>query len=70
MKQYFEFVDAKSSKFWEVWIEGTIIFTRFGRIGVNGQTTTKEFPDADAAQNDLEKAVAEKTKKGYKAVSK
>ena len=70
MKQYFEFVDAKSSKFWEVWIEGTIIFTRFGRIGVNGQTTIKEFPDADAAQNHLEKAVAEKTKKGYKAVSK
>jgi DNA ligase 1 len=70
MKQYFEFVDAKSSKFWEVWIEGTTIFTRFGKIGVNGQTTVKEFPDAVAAQNALEKAVAEKTKKGYKAVSK
>lgn len=70
MKQYFEFVDAKSSKFWEVWIEGTTMFTRFGKIGGNGQTTVKEFPDAVAAQNALEKAVAEKTKKGYKAVSK
>jgi DNA ligase-1 len=65
MKRYFELVDAKSSKFWEVWIEGTTMFTRFGKIGVNGQTTIKEFPDADAAQKALEKAAAEKTKKGY-----
>ena len=65
MKRYFEFVDTKSSKFWEVWIEGTTMFTRFGKIGANGQTTVKEFPSADAALAALDKSVSEKLKKGY-----
>ena len=65
MKRYFEFVDTKSSKFWEVWIEDSTVFTRFGKIGANGQTTVKEFPSADAAQAALDKSVAEKLKKGY-----
>lgn len=65
MKRYFEFVDAKSSKFWEVWIEGATMFTRFGKIGAHGQTTVKEFPAADDARATLDKSIAEKTKKGY-----
>jgi len=71
-KRYFEFqgADAKrgtsnSSKFWEVWIDGTTLHTRFGKIGANGQTTIKDFPDLVAAQKALDKAVAEKLKKGY-----
>lgn len=66
MKRYFEFVDAKSSKFWEVWIDGSTMFTRFGKIGASGQTTAKEFPSADAAQHALTKSIAEKHKKGYR----
>ena len=69
MKQYFECVDAKSSKFWEVWVEDSTVYTRFGKIGANGQTTVKEFPSADAAQAALEKSVAEKLKKGYTEAS-
>lgn len=65
MKRYFEFVDAKSSKFWEVWIEGTTVFTRFGKIGVNGQTTIKEFPDLSSAEKARGKAIDKKTKSGY-----
>lgn len=72
MKRYFEFVGedtsrgvSASSKFWEVWIEDSTVFTRFGKIGANGQTTVKEFPSADAAQAALDKSVAEKLKKGY-----
>lgn len=65
MTRYFEFVDAKSSKFWEVWIEGTTMFTRFGKIGTNGQTTVKELPAVDAAQAMLDKSIAEKIRKGY-----
>ena len=65
MKRYFEFVDTKSSKFWEVWIEGTTMFTRFGKIGATGQTTVKEFPSVDGAQAALDKSVSEKLKKGY-----
>ena len=72
MKRYFEFLgaDAKrrtssSSKFWEVWIEGLSLYTRFGKIGASGQTTVKEFPDANAALTAFDKAVGEKIKKGY-----
>ena len=71
MKRYFEFVGedksrgVTSSKFWEVWIEGTTVYTRFGKIGVNGQTTVKEFPSVDGAQAALDKLVSEKLKKGY-----
>ena len=69
MKRYFELVDAKSSKFWEVWVENTSLCIRFGRIGTNGQTTLKEFPDAGAAELARDKAIAEKTRKGYVEVS-
>ena len=69
MKRYFEFVDAKSSKFWEVWVENTSLSIRFGKIGTNGQTTLKEFPDAEAAEQARDKAIAEKIRKGYVEVS-
>ena len=65
MTRYFEFVDAKSSKFWEVWIENTSLCVRFGKIGTNGQTTIKEFPDIGAAEQAMDKAIGEKTRKGY-----
>jgi DNA ligase-1 len=65
MKRYFEFVDGKSSKFWEISQNGTEVTVRFGRIGTNGQTQTKTFADADAAGKHSEKLVEEKTGKGY-----
>ncbi len=65
MKRYFEFVDAKSSKFWEVWVENTSLCVRFGKIGTNGQTTVKEFPDIGAPEQAGDKAIGEKTGKGY-----
>jgi DNA ligase-1 len=66
MKRYFEFVDDKSSKFWEIAQNGADVTVRFGRIGTNGQTQTKSFADADAATKHAEKLVQEKTGKGYK----
>jgi len=65
MKRYFEFTDEKSSKFWEINLEGTSVTVRFGRIGTNGQTQTKTFPDAAAAKKHHDKLVEEKTGKGY-----
>ena len=65
MKRYFEFTDDKSNKFWEISLEGTSVTVRFGRIGTNGQTQTKTFPDAAAAQQHHDKLVEEKTGKGY-----
>ena len=65
MKRYFEFVDDKSSKFWEISRDGVNVTVRFGRIGANGQTQTKTFADEAAAQKHADKLIEEKTEKGY-----
>jgi DNA ligase-1 len=64
-RRYFEFVEGKSSKFWEITLDGTSVTVRFGRIGTNGQTQTKTFGDEDAAIKHTDKLIAEKTGKGY-----
>ncbi len=61
----FEFVDAGSSKFWEIQVEGNEFHVRWGRIGADGQTQTKSFSsDADATRQ-AQKLIDEKLKKGY-----
>ena len=69
MPRHFEFVDGSSSKFWEVGVNGTDVTVRYGRIGTDGQTQTKSFGDAAAAQKHADKLIAEKTKKGYSEVA-
>lgn len=61
----FEFVDDKSSKFWEITQTDTAVTVRYGRLGTNGQTQTKSFTDPAAAAQHSEKLIAEKTEKGY-----
>jgi predicted DNA-binding WGR domain protein len=61
----FEFVGGISAKFWEVQQSGSVVTIRFGRIGTNGQTQTKDFPSEAAAVAHREKLIAEKVKKGY-----
>ena len=56
---------ATSSKFWEISQDGNDVTVRFGKIGTHGQTQTKTFDDAAAAQKHAEKLIGEKTKKGY-----
>ncbi len=64
-KRYFEFSEGSSNKFWEVWREGTSVFTRYGKIGANGQVTVKKLgSDADAKKLH-DKLIGEKTAKGY-----
>jgi DNA ligase-1 len=64
-KRYFELTDEKSSKFWEISTDGLSVTVRFGRIGASGQTQTKTFSDAAAAQQHADKLIEEKTEKGY-----
>lgn len=64
----FEFVEGNSSKFWEVSLSDNEQTVRYGRIGTAGQSKTKSFPNAEAAQRDTEKLIAEKTGKGYREV--
>lgn len=65
----FEYSDEKSNKFWEITVNGNEHTVRYGRIGADGQTKTKEFADAEAAEKDAEKLIKSKTKKGYEEVS-
>jgi Leucine-rich repeat (LRR) protein/predicted DNA-binding WGR domain protein len=65
MKQYFEFKDEKSSKFWEISIQDASLSVRYGKIGTDGQATEKSFATSAAAQKEYDKLVKEKTKKGY-----
>jgi predicted DNA-binding WGR domain protein len=64
----FEFSEDGSNKFWEIRVEGASHTVRFGKIGTDGQTTTKELESAAAARKDADKLIAEKTKKGYEEV--
>jgi cell wall assembly regulator SMI1/predicted DNA-binding WGR domain protein len=64
-KRYFEFVEGTSSKFWEIWVDGTKVMTRYGRIGASGQTTEKDEGAVDKAKKLHDKLIVEKTKKGY-----
>jgi DNA ligase-1 len=63
--RHFELVEGSSSKFWEVWVSGSEVTTRWGRIGSAGQTKTKGSADEAAAQKEADKLIAEKTGKGY-----
>jgi len=63
--RHFEFVDDKSSKFWEVSASGGDLTTRWGRIGATGQSKTKSFGDAAAAKNQMAKLIEDKTGEGY-----
>ena len=66
--RYFEFVDGKSDKFWEIKRDGVAVRVRYGRNGADGTTKTKEFDDESDAVAHIEKLIAEKTKKGYEEV--
>jgi predicted DNA-binding WGR domain protein len=65
----FEFVSGTSSKFWEVWTEGSTMYTRYGRIGSTGQTTMKSYADDAAARKEADKMIREKTGKGYEEMT-
>lgn len=64
-KRHFEFVEGTSNKFWEVELAGNSVTTRWGRIGSQGQSATKEFANLDKAKAEYDKLVGEKTRKGY-----
>jgi DNA ligase-1 len=68
-RRRFEFSEGNSNKFWEVWVEGTIMKTRYGKIGSNGATTLKECDNEAAANKLMFKMIVEKTGKGYTETS-
>lgn len=61
----FEFIEGVSRKFWEIGQSGCDMIIRYGRIGSNGHTQTKTFPDESRTSREVQKLIAEKVKKGY-----
>lgn len=65
MHHYLEFEDEKSSKYWEISSAEKSFTVRYGKIGTNGQTQTKEFSTVEEAEKAAEKILKEKLNKGY-----
>ncbi|MDX8054503.1 DUF4132 domain-containing protein [Lentzea sp. BCCO 10_0798] len=63
-----ELVSGSAAKFWEIGQDGAVVTVRFGRLDTHGQTQTKELASTEAAKAHVAKLVAEKEKKGYRAV--
>lgn len=61
----FEFVSDKSHKFWKIELEGNSHTVHFGRVGMAGQTKTKQFANEDETRASYEKLISQKLKKGY-----
>jgi predicted DNA-binding WGR domain protein len=65
----FEFSEGKSSKFWEVTLDGSSYTVRFGRIGTDGQAPkVNDAGSPEKASATVEKLIREKTAKGYMEV--
>lgn len=62
----FEFIEGKSSKFWEIEVVEATIELRWGRIGTAGQSKGKPFDTSAQALAEAEKLVAKKLKEGYR----
>src|SRR5579859_4948901 len=65
MKRNLIYMDAKSSKFWNIDQAGNSFTVTFGRIGTDGQSLTKSFPDEAAAVKEAAVLIKEKLGKGY-----
>jgi DNA ligase-1 len=65
----FEFSDGTANKFWEITVRGLEVAVRFGRIGTQGQSNVKSFPDEAAAAKHAAKLIQEKQSKGYQEVA-
>ena len=65
MIRRFEYTDEKSNKFWEIECDGLSHTVRYGTIGSHGRTKTTEFDSGEAASNDAERLIGQKTERGY-----
>jgi cell wall assembly regulator SMI1/predicted DNA-binding WGR domain protein len=61
----YEYSEGSSNKFWEITVKDNEVITHYGRIGADGQSTTKSFKSNAEAKSAYDKLIAEKTKKGY-----
>lgn len=65
----FEYKDARSYKFWEIEVTDAHYTVRYGKVGTEGVTQTKAYPDAAKVRAEADKKIREKTSKGYAEVA-
>ena len=70
MKEYIEYHDEKSHKFWEITVTGSAHTVRYGKVDAKGVSQTKEFASEAEALKSAQKLIASKKKKGYKTPEK
>jgi predicted DNA-binding WGR domain protein len=61
----FEFVGGTSAKFWEIDQSGLKVTVRFGRLGTDGQTQSKDLGSEAEAADHVARLIKEKLAKGY-----
>ena len=70
MTYYYEFMNDKSSKFWEASQKAKEVTVRYGKIDATGIIKTFPFDTPKEAKDFLNKKRMEKEKKGYKTIKK
>jgi len=45
LRRYLEYREGNSEKFWEITLDNSPHTVRFGRLGSEGQSLTRSFPD-------------------------
>ena len=68
-RQYFELIEGAHSKYWHIEVSGKSLLTHYGRIGRQGQTTSKSFAAQDLVKGAAEKLISQKLRKGYRKVT-
>ncbi len=63
--RFYEFIDAKSHKFWEAKLKGKEVEYSYGKWQARGTSKTKKFDSEELASKDFEKSCKQKEKAGY-----
>ena len=61
----FEYIQGNQAKFWEVTRRGATLTMASGRIGGNAKTRTKQLADYMAAEQEFDRLIRDKLRRGY-----
>ena len=65
MKEYLEYKDYKSHKFWQIQVVGNQFTVLYGKIGTDGREQVKTFDNEEKAMKEAKKLITQKVNKGY-----
>ena len=65
MKKCLIFKEGNSQKFWNIEAGECDFTVTYGKLGTDGQTSSKTFDSAEKCEKEVEKLISQKLKKGY-----